>query len=99
MFSALVLSQPTSQPGEQKAQGDLTKAYKNLRWGQGKKDKAGDFSVLFTDREEAMNSEIQRILIIIIKTSFYCAGGQILQNASQRGCGVSFNGNIQKSAG
>lgn len=40
----------TAQPGEQKAQGDLTKVYKNLRWGWGQKDKARDFSVLCTDR-------------------------------------------------
>lgn len=50
MFGAPALPQPTAQPGEQMAQGDLTKVYKNLRWGQGKKDKARDFSVLCIDR-------------------------------------------------
>lgn len=90
MFSALVLSQPTPQPGEQKAQGDLTKVYKNLRWGWGEKDKARDFSVLCTDRargNEYWNTENSDNYH---KDFFYYAGGQTLQNASQRGCGVPF---------
>lgn len=37
MFSALVLSQPTAQPREQKAQGDLSKVYKKPEVGPGEK--------------------------------------------------------------
>lgn len=100
-FGALVLSQSTAQPGEQKAWGDLIYVYKNLRWGWGKKDKARDSSVLCTDRargnefRNTENSDNDQKK----PPFFYCAGGQTLQNASERGCGVSFNGDIQKSTG
>lgn len=76
----------------------LPKCRKTWGGARGKKTKTETSQYCALTGQEAMNSEIQEILIVII-LFFYCAGGQTLQNASQRGCGVFFNGNIQKWTG
>lgn len=79
----------------------LPKCIKTWGGDRGKKTKPETSWYCALTGQEAMNSETQKILLIIIKSFFFfcCAGGQTLQNASQGGCGVFFNGHIQKSAG
>lgn len=79
-FGALVLSQSTAQPGEQKAWGDLIYVYKNLRWGWGKKDKARDSSVLCTDRArgnefrntENSDNDQKKLLFFTVQVVKHC---------------------------
>ena len=62
-------------------------------------DRAGLFSVVPSNRRQQAETEAQEVPAEYEGALLYCEGNRALGQVAQRGCGVSFSGDIQNPPG